>query len=175
MTPVLDPIIKRNLIGFLCILIVACISGRSLNVFSTGIPIFELPFLIAPMTSSAVLSYSSYVSVDVSFRNISKKYFLQIKPTLLAALSMGTNTNWSLSSLRSFKHAGSFSTFLTGLNVIFFFSFFTFSCILLKRVIHSEKHSSGIAALSLHFLMNNLISSFNRDIVFFQLMAFFSL
>ena len=71
-TPVLDPIIKRNLIGFLCILIVACISGRSLNVFSTGIPIFELPFLIATMTSSAVLSYSSYVSVDVSFRSIYK-------------------------------------------------------------------------------------------------------
>ena len=72
-------------------------------------------------------------------RFLSKKYFLQIKPTLLAALSMGTNTNWSLSSLRSFKHAGSFSTFLTGLNLIFFFSFFTFSCILLKRVIFHRR------------------------------------
>ena len=67
-------------LNFLCILINACICGRSLNVFSMGIPIFQLCFLIAPTTSSTVLSCSSYVSDEVSFRSISRKYFYILKP-----------------------------------------------------------------------------------------------
>ena len=47
-----------------------------------------------------------------------------MKPMLLAALSMGTSTNCSLSLFSSFRQSGSFNTFFTGPHLIFFFKNF---------------------------------------------------
>ena len=122
MTQVREPMMKRNFTGFLCVLIVAWMSGRFLKVFSTDIPNEEHSSRMASTISSSVLSQGSYVSEETSLTNTSRNYFLQTMPTLLAALSIGPKTNFSCTFLRASRQVGSFKTFLTCLNLTFFFS-----------------------------------------------------